>query len=201
MATERRQFTALSRLLHWLMAPMVLSMLCIGVAMVVSVANYHRLVSIHRPLGISILILVVIRYMNRMLNPPPPFPPTMSTQECRAATASEVMLYALLFALPVVGWGMLSAAGYPIVLYGSVHLPPILPHNVILYAFLRKAHTVLAYLLFLMFIAHLGAILFHTLIVRDRILLRMAPWNIRAREKDSLTRAGGKSGDTSDEQL
>ena len=201
MATERRQFTALSRLLHWLMAPMVLSMLCIGVAMVVSVANYHRLVSIHRPLGISILILVVIRYMNRKLNPPPPFPPTMSAQECRAATASEVMLYALLFVLPVVGWGMLSAAGYPIVLYGSLHLPPVLPHNVILYAFLRKAHTVLAYLLFLMFIAHLGAILFHTLIVRDRILLRMAPWNIRAREKDSLTRAGGKSGDTSDEQL
>src|SRR5262249_58827203 len=86
-------------------------------------------------------------------------------------------------------------------LYGSVHLPPILPHNVILYAFLRKAHTVLAYLLFLMFIAHLGAILFHTLIVLDRNLLRVDPWNIRAREKDSLTGAGGKSGDTSDEQL
>ncbi len=182
MVTERRQFTALSRLLHWLMAPMVLSMLCIGVAMVVSVANYHRLVSIHRPLGISILFLVVIRYVNRRLNAPPPFPPTMSAQERRAATASEMMLYALLFALPVVGWGMLSAAGYPIVLYGSLHLPPILPHSLTLYAFLRKAHAVLAYLLFLMFIAHLGAILFHTLIVRDGILLRMAPWNIRARE-------------------
>ena len=199
MATERRQFTAFSWLLHWLMAPMVLSMLGIGVAMVVSVANYHRLVSIHRPLGIVILILVVMRYVNRKLHPPPPFPPTMSVQERRAATASEMILYGLLVALPVVGWGMLSAAGYPIVLSRSLHLPSILPHNLMLYALLRKVHTALAYLLFVMFLAHVGAILFHTLIVRDGMLLRMAPWNSRAQEKDSPTGAGRKSGETSNE--
>jgi len=43
---------------------MVLTMLCIGVAMVASLANYHVLVSIHRPLGIAILILVVVRFVN-----------------------------------------------------------------------------------------------------------------------------------------
>jgi hypothetical protein len=48
-----------------------------------------------------------------------------------------------------------------------------------LYAVLRKAHTVLAYLFFLTFVAHFGAILFHTLIVRDGILWRMVPWNVR----------------------
>ncbi len=52
-------------------------------------------------------------------------------------------------------------------LFGSLHLPFILPHNAMLYAVLRKAHTILAYLFFLTFIAHFGAILFHTLIVRD----------------------------------
>jgi len=50
---------------------------------------------------------------------------------------------------------------------------------------LRKAHTILAYLFFLMFIAHFGAILIHTLIVRDGILKRMAPWNIRPQEAAS----------------
>ena len=74
MSTQRLQFTAFSRLLHWTMAAMVLTMLCIGVAMVASLADYHVLVSIHRPLGIAILILVVIRFMNRLLNPPPPLP-------------------------------------------------------------------------------------------------------------------------------
>jgi cytochrome b561 len=179
MSTERRQFTALSRLLHWTMAAMVLTMLCVGVAMVASLANYHVLVSVHRPLGIAILILVVARFVNRLLNRPPPFPATMSRAERLAATASEFLMYGLMFVLPLVGWGMLSAARYPIVLFGPVRLPYVLPHNVMLYAALRKAHTALAYLFFLTFVAHFGAILFHTLIVRDGILLRMAPWNVR----------------------
>jgi cytochrome b561 len=164
------------------MAAMVLTMLCIGVSMVVSLADYHVLVSIHRPLGIAILILVVIRFANRLLNPPPPLPATMSRAERLAATASEYTLYGLMFALPLVGWSMLSAARYPIVLYGSLHLPFILPHNAMLYAVLRKAHTILAYAFFLTILAHFGAILFHTLIVRDGILKRMVPWNIRLRE-------------------
>src|SRR5207253_4845168 len=142
MSTERRQFTVFSRLLHWTMAAMVLTMLCIGVAMVASLGNYHVLVSIHRPLGIAILILVVVRFVNRQLTRLPPFPATMSPAERLTATASELLMYGLMFVLPLVGWGMLSAARYPIVLLGSLQLPYILPHNVMLYAVLRKAHTV-----------------------------------------------------------
>jgi cytochrome b561 len=103
-------------------------------------------VSIHRPLGIAILILVVVRFVNRLLNPPPPFPPTMPHTERLAATASEFTMYGLMFVLPLVGWGMLSAARYPIVLYGPLNLPYILPQNAMLYALLRKGHTILAYL-------------------------------------------------------
>jgi cytochrome b561 len=147
--------------------------------MVASLANYHALISIHRPLGIAILILVVVRFVNRLLNPPPPLPATISRAERLVATASEFTMYGLMFALPLVGWGMLSAAQYPVVLYGSVYLPAILPHNAALHAALRKGHTILAYFFFMMFIAHFGAILFHTLIVRDGFFKRMAPWNIR----------------------
>jgi cytochrome b561 len=118
----------------------------------------------------------VIRFVNRLFHTLPPFPATMSPHERFVAHASEVLLYTLLFVQPVVGWAMLSAARYPIVLFGSLHLFPILPHNVMLYAALRKAHTWLAYLLFLAFIAHFGAVLFHTLIVRDGLLRRMVPW-------------------------
>jgi cytochrome b561 len=180
MASQQTQFTTLMRILHWLMAVMVLTMLGIGVAMVASLGNYHRLVACHRPLGIAILILVVIRFVNRQFSTLPPFPATMSSQERLVAHASEVLLYTLLLVLPLIGWGMLSAARYPIVLYGPLHLPPILPRNVMVYAFLRRTHTVLAYLLFLAFIAHFGAILFHTLVVRDGMFSRMAPWRVRA---------------------
>ena len=181
MTTDRQQFTGSMRFLHWLMAAMVLTMLGVGVAMVASLGDYHRLVSIHRPLGILILILVVIRFVNRCLSPLPAFPATMSPQERLAAHASELLLYTLLFLQPLVGWGMLSAARYPIVVFGSVHLFPILPHSVMLYAALRRTHTFLAYLLFLAFVAHFGAILFHTLVVQDGIFTRMAPWRARAR--------------------
>jgi len=173
MSTERWQFSTFSRLLHWTMAAMVLTMLGVGVAMVASLSNYHTLVSLHRPLGIAILVLVVVRFVNRLLNPPPPFPATMPRAERLAATAGEYMMYGLMFLLPLVGWGMLSAARYPVVLFGLLHLPYILPHDVKLYAVLRKAHTILAYLFILTFLAHFGAILFHTLIVKDRILSRM----------------------------
>jgi cytochrome b561 len=181
MANNPNQFRLLSRILHWLMAAMLLAMLFIGVCMVASLANYHRLVAIHRPLGIMILILAAIRLANRLLTTLPPFPPTMSPRERIIASASERLLYTLMFALPLVGWGMLSAGHYPIVMFGPVHLPAILPANPTLYAVLRKTHTILAYLLFLTFLAHLSAVLFHTLVKRDRLLNRMALWPTRTR--------------------
>ncbi|HTU24506.1 MAG TPA: cytochrome b/b6 domain-containing protein, partial [Pirellulales bacterium] len=144
-----RVFALSSRLLHWLMAAMILAMLAIGFAMVVSLADYHRLVSIHRPLGIAILVLAFIRFVNRLFHPLPPFPATMSSQERLIATASEYLMYFFMFALPLVGWGMLSAARYPIVLFGPIHLPFILPHDLALHALLRRLHTILAYAFFI----------------------------------------------------
>jgi cytochrome b561 len=180
MTKTPTQFALLSRILHWLMAAMLLAMLFIGVFMVTSLGDYHRLVAIHRPLGIMILILAAVRLVNRMFTTLPPFPSTMSKRERMLASASERLLYTLMFALPLVGWGMLSAGHYPVVMFGPVHLPPILPANPTLYAVLRKTHTILAYLLFGTFLAHLGAVLFHTLIVRDRLLHRMALWPTRS---------------------
>ncbi|HUB65266.1 MAG TPA: cytochrome b/b6 domain-containing protein [Methylocella sp.] len=128
-----------------------------------------------------LLILVVIRFVNRLFSTLPPFPATMSPRERFIAHWSEILMYTLLFLQPLVGWGMLSAARYPIVLWGGLHLFPTLPHSVMLYAALREVHTVLAYLLFLAIVAHFGAVLFHTWIVWDRFFSRIAPWKVRAR--------------------
>jgi cytochrome b561 len=144
--------------------------------MVTSVADYYRLVAIHRPLGILVLILVAIRLINRLINPPPPLPSGMPALLRVAAEGSHWLLYALMFALPLVGWGMLSAAGYPIALVGSWHLPAILPHSDSLYATLRSLHRVLAYLLLATFLAHLGAALMHAQIFRDGVFQSMASW-------------------------
>jgi cytochrome b561 len=85
-------------------------------------------------------------------------------------------VYALMFALPLSGWGMLSAAAYPIMLAGSLHLPPILPHSDALYALLRPLHTALAFLLFATFLVHLSAALMHALTFRDGVFQSMTSW-------------------------
>ena len=176
MITQAR-FAAASRLLHWLMAPMIITMLFIGIGMAASVSRrYDLMVSIHRPLGFAILVLCLARIVNRFINPPPDLPDTVPSLQRFAAKASHIALYALMLIMPLVGWGMLSAARYPIALYGPVRLPPILPHDLTLYAWLRDLHTVLAYLLFATFLAHFGAALYHGLIRRDGVFGSMASW-------------------------
>jgi cytochrome b561 len=179
------QFAFLSRVLHWLMAALLVAMLFIGVSMVGSLGEYHRLVAIHRPLGILVLVLAAIRLLTRVLTRHPSLPATMSQSERFVATASARLLYALFFALPLVGWAMLSAGSYPITMFGALELPPILPARPELYAVLRETHTILAYLLFFTFLAHLGAVLFHTLVLRDGLLSRMIPWSIRPEPEGS----------------
>jgi cytochrome b561 len=191
--TSTPHFALSSRLLHWLMAVMVLTMLVVGVAMVASLEGYERLVSFHRPLGIAILALALVRLANRRWKPPPPFLETMSRRERMAAVWSERLLYTLMLALPLIGWGMLSAARFPIVLFGSVHLPPILPHSTRLYTLLRTSHTALAYLLFFTFMGHLSAVLFHTIVLRDGLLQRMAPVGRHAKRRHVPERAAAEA--------
>lgn len=179
------QFALLSRILHWLMAALIVAMLFIGVSMVVRLGDYHWLLALHRPLGIMILILAVIRLVTRLSTRAPALPPDMPQLERLVAKASECLLYALFIALPLVGWAMLSAGHYPIVMFGAVHLPPILPARPGLYATLRETHTILAYLLFLAFLAHFGAVLLHTVILRDGLLNRMVPWTVHPAKSQS----------------
>lgn len=171
MNRPKQHFNLLGRLLHWTMAALVLAMLFIGIGMVSTVSpRYNALLSVHKSIGILILVLVAIRLVNRLIHSPPPLPADLPTWQVLAAKASHLMLYTLMFGLPLVGWAMLSAAGYPIVVFGSLHLPAILAHDTAIFAVLRTAHTVLALLLFATFLAHLGAALFHALIRRDEVL-------------------------------
>ncbi|MCV7199125.1 cytochrome b [Mycobacterium angelicum] len=170
------RFALPSRILHWLMAPMVVAQLFIGVTTVASLSYYPLLLAIHRPLGILILVFALARLVNRLIHRLPPFPATMGPAERRIASWSEYLLYALLLVQPLIGWAMLSAARFPITVAGPLRLPRIAPYNLDVYAALRFCHSVFGYLLFLTFTAHLCAVLFHTLVLRDRLLDRMAIW-------------------------
>jgi cytochrome b561 len=85
------------------------------------------------------------------------------------------VFYALMIGMPLIGWGMLSAASYPVVLFGSVTLPSILPVSPSLHTLLWHAHYLLAFAFFAVILMHVTAILVHKLIRNDGIFETMAP--------------------------
>lgn len=174
MSTGNGHFNLLARVLHWSMALMIVAMLFIGVSMVASLHLRPLLIDLHRPLGIAIGVLALLRLYNRQRHRPPPLPADLPPWQALAARASHAVLYALMLAMPLIGWAMLSAGGYPIVLWGGVHLPAIVPHTPALYAALRAAHGVLAYALFATVLAHVGAALFHLWVRRDGVFQAMS---------------------------
>jgi len=166
-----RHFAPLARLLHWLMALMIIAMLFIGAGMVASVSERHEwLLQLHKPLGIAILLLVVVRLVVRFTTRTPPLPADLPGWQALTAKASHVLLYVLMLVLPLLGWSMISAAGDPVMLSESLRLPSILPADAQTFALLRKAHGYLAYLLFLTVLVHLAAALFHGWVRRDEVL-------------------------------
>lgn len=164
-------FALPARVLHWTMAVLILAMLFAGVGLVASVGERHQwLLALHKPLGIAILLLAIGRLAVRLRHPPPPLPDDLPRLQRAAALASHWLLYALMLAMPLIGWAMLSAGGYPVMLGSDLRLPAILPENAFVFAWLRAAHSVFAYLLFFTILAHLGAALYHGLIRRDGVL-------------------------------
>ncbi|HEY0316175.1 MAG TPA: cytochrome b/b6 domain-containing protein [Sphingomonas sp.] len=169
------RFALPARILHWLMAALILAMLLIGAGMLsTSTARYPELLAWHRPIGIAILILALVRLAVRLTHRPPPLPADLPAIQVVAAKGSHYLLYALMIAMPLIGWAMQSAGGYPVILWSGVVLFPILPHDVEVYGWLRYAHGLLAYAFFLLILAHLGAALFHGLIRRDGVFGSMA---------------------------
>lgn len=170
----QRHFNLPARMLHWSMAIAILAMLFIGAAMVVSLRHREVLLDLHRPLGLAILLLALVRLINRWRHAPPPLPDDLPRIQAWAAKTSHVLLYALMLAMPLIGWAMLSAGAYPVVVFGGVNLPAILPHSPWLYGILRPLHGVLAYLLFFTILAHIGAALYHAWLRRDGVFEQMA---------------------------
>ena len=191
MSTPIVKFNVYARLLHWSMAVMIITMLFIGVGMVSTTTEaYARLVAIHKPLGAAILVLVLIRLGVRLTHKPPPLPSDLPAWQRYAATLSHWLLYALMLLMPLIGWAMLSAGGYPVTLVEGLQLPAIAPRDPQLFAWLRGVHRYFALLLFATSLLHLAAALFHALIRRDNVLSSMLPWSSRGARNDSQRDTG-----------
>jgi len=125
-------------------------------------------------LGILILVMVVVRAINRFTHRVPKLPDTVGWLEHKFVVGSELTTYALLLAQPLIGWAMVSASGRSAEIFGSLNLPRIAPFSADLYFILRQTHSLFAYVLVAVIAAHVGAVLLHTLTLRDGMLSQMA---------------------------
>jgi cytochrome b561 len=166
-----------AQLLHWVIVALILVQVTYGLwAAQVPLVKRLSLIAQHKSFGITILGLAVLRLLWRFANPAPELPGTLKAWERVAAHVTHWGLYVLLFALPISGWLMSSARGFPVSWFGRVQLPDLVSRNPALYDAMLRTHHVLIWLLAAVLVLHIGAALKHHLVLKDDVLKRMLPF-------------------------
>jgi cytochrome b561 len=178
---QATRYSTVAIVLHWLLALLILAMFAVGLYMTDLPFSPQRLklYNWHKWAGVTILALTLLRLGWRLTHRPPALPvavtQTMPGWQTRAYHATHHLMYLLFFAVPLMGWAYSSAAGFPIVWFGQIPLPDLLPVNKELAELIRPLHKLLALALMALAALHIAAALKHHLIDRDGLLLRMLP--------------------------
>jgi cytochrome b561 len=168
-------YTMTARVLHWLIAGLVLIMVPLGIV----IANewggpvQEPLYNLHKSIGAVILPLVVVRLIWRLTHPPQPLPADIPALQQSAAHATHWMLYGLLIVQPVVGLVATSAYPAPLPMFGLFELPHVWPENRPLSERLFALHRWLGIAIGVVAAMHIAAALHHHFLRKDRVLMRM----------------------------
>lgn len=166
-----------AKLLHWSVALLVLAQFPLGwlaAAWRVSPVKLDLFVW-HKSVGAVVLALMAVRLAWRLVHGAPALPATVPPWAIRSATASHVLLYALLVATPVSGWVVNSAANIPFRIFWLVPLPAIVAPNKAAAEFAAWVHLGLCIALAMLVALHVAAAIWHHRVLRDDVLARMLP--------------------------
>jgi len=167
-----------ARLLHWIMALAIILTVPAGLIMVESDiprALQDALFIYHKNVGVFLFILVLLRLVVRLRNPPPPRKIALPRWQERIARTTHGLLYALLFVLPVAGYIRVRAGGFPIESLDLMGVPWFVPQSDALASRAKALHAWAGYALIVVLFLHVGAALHHALVKRDGTLARMWP--------------------------
>jgi len=168
---------AVSQLFHWLIVILLLVIAYIGLTMG-DLPNGPRKINIyalHKSIGLTILALVALRVFWRVYAGAPLAIPGTPGWQQRIATLTHGALYLLMFAIPLSGWVLNSAAGYPLQWFKLFNLPAITGRNHDLHELAEGAHEFLFWVLVVLVVMHAGAAFYHHLFQNDDTLRRMLP--------------------------
>lgn len=184
--SDARRFSAPAIVLHWAIAALIVYNLYLGLTYdsLDSIMAKFEVLQLHKSIGVTVLVLSVLRLLWRLVNPPPPYPETMKPWEKAVASATHWSFYGLMIGLPLVGWVIVSASvrNIPTLLYQTIPWPhlPLLPELPVetrrgLTEAAEQAHATLAWIAIALLVLHVGAALKHQFVTKDGVLYRMAP--------------------------
>lgn len=178
MATAQNRYDSVAILFHWLIA--ILIIINIGLAWSLDSFDHHspeheRLLTIHKSIGATVLVLAVLRLIWRWAHPAPPLPDTLPPWQRLAARLTHWALYALLFVMPLTG--LIDAGGFsePVHYFFLFDLPPLIAHNEPLGHGAFAIHKAGAVALYALLLVHAGAALHHHYVRKDDTLRRILP--------------------------
>jgi cytochrome b561 len=171
------RYSSASIAMHWLML-----LLLVGVYACMELHELYprgsdareALKSWHFTLGLTVFVLVWLRLVLRMVSPTPPIEPTPAGWQNILAKLVHIALYALMIAMPVAGWLILSGEGKPIPFWG-LELPALMGKNKELAETLEEIHETAGLVGYYLIGLHAVAALFHHYFLKDNTLVRMLP--------------------------
>lgn len=167
-----------ARLLHWLMALLIVATIPVGFLMVqqgLSRPLQNTLFIFHKNIGVLLLILIVVRILYRWRNAPPPEPAHLPAWQLRIAGLTHGLLYALLVVMPLAGYIRVRAGGFPIESLDAIGIPALVPRSDALAAVAKAVHFYGALAIVVLVALHIGAALQHAILKRDGVFSRMWP--------------------------
>ncbi|MBD9395475.1 cytochrome b [Acidovorax sp. ACV01] len=176
-----RRYTRTAMLLHWVLGLALIGLFGVGIYMTGLPFSPQRLklYNWHKWAGVTLLVLSVLRLLWRATHRPPALPPAikkaMPGWQKLAHHATHGLLYALFFAVPLIGWAYSSAAGFPIVFLGLWQLPDFVPVSKELAEAIKPWHQITAFAMAGLVVLHIAGALKHQIVDRDGLLSRMLP--------------------------
>jgi len=168
------RYTRTAITLHWLIAALIICAFSLGWIMTdLAVSPLRlRMFNWHKWVGVTILLLVIIRLVWRLTHRPPPMLPMPAWQRISAKTL-HAALYVLLLLQTFSGWIYSNAAGYQVVYLGLIPLPNLVEKNKEVADVLMERHEFLGWCLFVAALLHIMAALKHQFMDGDSTLKRM----------------------------
>jgi cytochrome b561 len=172
------RYTHTAQALHWVTAALMFVVLPIAWVMVNMPNSAHfrgLLFTLHKSVGLTIVVLVAVRIAWRAKHPVPPLEVGLARWEKAAAKGSHWMLYVVLVGMPISGYLLDAAGGYSISYFGLFSIP-LLSKSPALSSAATWVHVAVGqWLVYTLILLHVAASIWHVSVRRDGVLDRMLP--------------------------